>query len=75
MAQPGITAISTVVIMISAVASLRGCNPTDCTRAQAMGTIIAVRTVIEGIPRARTKPIKKKAHKIPAYVPGKSDRI
>ena len=38
--------------------------------AQAIGVMIAVRTVIDGIPNASRKPITKKALRIPAYVPG-----
>ena len=63
--MPGTTAISIVVSTISADPLLRGGSPNDCTNAQATGVMIAVRTVIDGMPSARMKPITKKAVRIP----------
>ena len=65
-ASPGTTAISTTVSMISADPLLRGASPSDCTMAQAMGAMMAVRTVIDGMPSASTNPMTKKAERIPA---------
>ena len=63
--RPGTTAISIVVSMISAEPLLRGFKSSDCTSAQAIGTMMAVRTVMEGIPSERTVPMTKNEARIP----------
>src|SRR5262249_39569397 len=73
--QPGTTAISTVVSMISAEPVLRGASSRDCTSAHAIGAMIAVRTVMEGMPSESTVPMEKKAARMPEYVDGNSERM
>jgi len=51
--------------MMSAEARLRGFKSSDCTNAQAMGTMIAVRTVMEGMPSESTMPMAKNAARMP----------
>jgi len=55
--------------------SAAGLMPSDCTTAHAIGTMIAVRTVIDGMPIARTTPIRKNAERMPVYVAGNSERM
>ena len=64
-ASPGTIAISITVIMISAEPRLRGLSPNVCTSDQAIGAMMAVRTVIDGISGDRISPIKKNAESTP----------
>jgi hypothetical protein len=68
-------AISTVERIMSAAPRLRGGSPSDCTSAHAIGTMMAVRPVIDGMPSARMNPIRKKPDRSPPYVAGNSDRM
>ena len=54
---------------------LRGFNSSYCTSAQAMGTMMAVRTVMEGMPSESAVPITKKAARIPEYEDGNNYKM
>jgi hypothetical protein len=65
-AHPGSTAISNALSTITAAPRLGSGSCTARTSATAMGTITAVRTVIDGMPSVRTNPITMKARSTPA---------
>ena len=58
--------------MMRADPLLRGVISSDFTSAQAIGTMMAVRTVMEGIPNASTRPITKTRRVFPSTSRGKA---
>ena len=74
-AHPGRTAISNAPSTMRAAPRLGSGSLIACTRANAIGTMMAVRTVIEGTPRVSTNPMTMNADRIPRYVGRKIRRI
>ncbi len=65
-AQPGSTAISNVLRMMSADPRPGSGRPRACTSAHAIGIRMAVRTVIDGMPSVSTNPMSRNAPRMPA---------